>query len=64
MDIYHKRYIGKLKITKLHPGYSIEFGLNTPEAPYVICATLEDKEFLEYLRKQIKNSSRFLEHYF
>ena len=37
MDIYHKKYIGKLDIQKLDPiGYCIKFGINYPDKPMVI----------------------------
>lgn len=56
LDIYKAKYIGKLKVIKLYPiGYEIQFGMNTPECPDIIYAELEDKEFLEFLRNELKH---------
>lgn len=56
MDIYNVEYIGKIKIEKLKPyGYLIKLGLNSPECPYIIYAELKDKEFLEFLRKELRD---------
>lgn len=55
LDIYKAEYIGKMKVEKVQPfGYLIKLGLNTPECPYIIYAELKDKEFLEFLREQLK----------
>lgn len=54
-DIYKAEYIGKMRVEKVQPyGYLIKLGLNTPECPYIIYAELKDKEFLEFLREQLK----------
>lgn len=56
IEIYNSIYLGKLWVTKLDPiGYQIKIGLNTPEAPRVIYAELEDDKFLEFLQKEIKD---------
>lgn len=56
LDIYGKRYIGKLEIKKLDPvGYYIKFGMDRPNRPTVIYAELEDSEFLKFLKRQIKD---------
>lgn len=55
-DIYNKIYIGKLDIEKLNPiGYCIKFGMDRPEKPTVIYAELEDKDFIKFLKEQIKS---------
>lgn len=55
LDIYHKKYIGKIGIQKLDPiGYSIKFGMDTPEKPLTIYAELEDKAFLKFLKLELK----------
>lgn len=56
LDIYGKRYVGKLEIKKLDPvGYYIKFGMDRPNRPTVIYAELEDNEFLKFLKRQIKD---------
>lgn len=56
LDIYGKRYTGKLEITKLHPvGYYIKFGMDRTDKPTVIYAELEDNKFLKFLKRQIKD---------
>lgn len=54
LDIYNSEYIGKLKVEKLPLGYQISLGMNTPECPIVIYAELEDKEFLKFLREELR----------
>lgn len=59
LDIYHKKYIGKLYIEKLNPvGYYIKFGIDRPFQPLVIYAELEDNKFLKFLKDELK-SKRF-----
>lgn len=56
LDIYHKKYIGKIDIQKLNPvGYSIKFGMGTPEKPITIYAELEDSKFLKFLKSELKD---------
>lgn len=55
LDIYKAKYIGKLKVEKLSPfGYQVSLGMNTPECPYIIYAELKDKEFLKFLREELR----------
>ncbi len=55
LDIYKAKYIGKLKVKKLLPfGYQVSLGMNTPECPYIIYAELKDKEFLKFLREELR----------
>lgn len=55
LDIYKAKYIGKLKVKKLFPfGYQVSLGMNTPECPYIIYAELKDKEFLKFLREELR----------
>lgn len=59
MDIYHKKYIGKLHIEKLKPkGYYIKFGMDRPFQPLIIYAELNDNDFLKFLKDELK-SKRF-----
>ena len=62
-DIYKKEYIGKITIESLNPGYCIKFGLDMPEHPYVICAQLEDKVFLKFLKKELRHIKWFEQDY-
>lgn len=55
LDIYKAKYTGKLKVKKLFPfGYQVSLGMNTPECPYIIYAELKDKEFLKFLREELR----------
>lgn len=56
MAIYRKKYIGKLSIKKLDPvGYYIRLGMDRVTQPTIIYAELPDKEFLKFLKQQIKD---------
>ena len=62
--IYKKEYIGKIDIQKIDPqGYSIKLGMLTPERPMTICAELEDKAFLKFLKEELKARRFNLVHY-
>ena len=64
LDIYHKEYIGKIVVEKLNPvGYCIKLGMDNPYQPIVIYAELEDKEFLKFLRQELKNKRFNLVYY-
>lgn len=55
LDIYKAKYTGKLTVKKLFPfGYQVSLGMNTPECPYIIYAELKDKEFLKFLREELR----------
>lgn len=54
LDIYHKKYIGKIEIQKLNPiGYCIKLGMDHQYQPLVIYAELEDNKFLKFLRREL-----------
>lgn len=56
LDIYKVKYIGKLTVKKLTPfGYQVSLGMNTPECPIVIYAELKDKEFLRFLKEELRS---------
>ncbi len=56
MDIYHRKYIGKIDIKKLDPiGYCVKLGMQTPDQPITIYAELEDDEFLKFLKQDLKD---------
>lgn len=62
-DIYKKEYIGKIKIEHLNPGYCVKLGMNTPETPIVIYGELEDKQFLKFLKNDLKSRNFHFSHY-
>ena len=56
LDIYKKKYTGKMYITKLNPvGYSIQLELSMRNKPITIYAELEDKAFLKFLKQELKD---------
>ena len=56
LDIYKKEYKGNIYIKKLNPvGYSIQLELSMRNKPITIYAELEDKPFLKFLRKELKD---------
>lgn len=63
LDIYKKKYVGKIKIQKLNPGYSIHLGMSTPEKPLVICGQLEDSDFLKFLKEELRTKKFHLVYY-
>lgn len=55
LDIYKAEYTGKIWIEKLEPyGYQVKLGMQTPESPLIIYAELKDKDFLKFIRQEIK----------
>lgn len=55
MDLYGKQYIGKLKIEPLETkGYCVTFGMNNTNLPIVICAELDDIDFIKYIKQELK----------
>lgn len=63
-DIYHKKYVGKLKVIKLANGYQMKMYLNKPEAPLVIAADLSDEKFLSFIKKELRSRHLELTDYF
>ena len=56
LDIYHKKYIGKLDIKQLDPvGYCIKLGMANVYQPITIYAELEDGAFLKFLKQELKD---------
>ena len=55
-QVYHKKYIGKLEVTRLEPiGLQVKFGMNNVDKPLVISAQLEDEDFLKFLREELRS---------
>ena len=56
LDIYHKKYIGKLDIKRLNPvGYCVKLGMDNVYQPITIYAELEDSAFLKFLKQELKD---------
>lgn len=56
LDIYHKKYIGKLDIKKLNPiGYCVKLGMDVINKPITIYAELDDSTFLKFLKQELKD---------
>ncbi len=56
LSTYKKEYTDKMYIKKLDPvGYSIQLELGMRYKPITIYAELEDKEFLKFLKQELKD---------
>ncbi len=57
-EVYNKRYVGTLKITKLKPlGYNIRLGMNNDDKPINISAQLEGEKFLKFFKQELRDRS-------
>lgn len=64
-DIYKAEYIGKIRIEDLDPvGYKVSFYLDNSEYPLVIIADLPDKEFLPFIREELRSRKLVKTKYF
>lgn len=55
-QIYQKKYIGKLWITRLDPiGLQVKLGMNNVDKPIVISAQLEDQDFLNFFKEELRS---------
>lgn len=55
-DLYKMDYIGGIKIEDLDPeGYKISFNLDKGENPLVIIADLPDKDFVPFIREELRS---------
>ena len=57
---YDKRYVGKLKIAELHPGYDVALFLGTDYQPIHIAAALSWDDYLNYFESEVRK--RHLSH--
>ena len=55
MDIYHKKYVGKLKVNKLTNGYQLLLWLNKQETPISISADLDAEKFIKYIKEELRS---------
>lgn len=64
-EVYKKRYVGTLKITKLKPmGYNIRLGMNNDDKPINISAQLEGENFLKFFKQELRDRGWNTIHWF
>jgi hypothetical protein len=51
--IYHKKYVGKIKVSELENGFQLTLGLNQEEKPLVIAADMSKEDFLSFIEKEL-----------
>ena len=55
LNLYGKVFIGDIKIEDLDPvGYKVSFYLTRSENPIVIMSDLPDKQFLSFIREELR----------
>jgi hypothetical protein len=53
-EVYKKKYVGEIRVTKWGNGYKLMLGLNNPDVhPLVISADLSDTDFLDFIKKEL-----------
>lgn len=62
--IYHKKYVGTLQVIKSSTGYILRMGFNKPDMPITISADLDDKHFLKFIKKELRDRHFDLVQYF
>lgn len=63
-DIYHKKYVGKLKVSKLPNGYTLQMWFNKPESSVAISAELDDEKFIKFIKEELRKRHFELVQYF
>ena len=63
-DIYNKKYIGKIKVTKYPMGWGVWLGMNNNDKPINIIAELPDNKFLTFFREELLNRNWDTTRYF
>lgn len=54
-ELYKRKFIGDIKIENLDPvGYKVSFNFDRSEMPLVIIADLPDKEFLQFIKEELR----------
>lgn len=57
-EVYNKKYIGTLRITKLKPiGYNVRLGMNNDDKPINISAQLDAENFIKFFKQEIRDRS-------
>ena len=55
-QLYKMEFIGEIKIEDLQPiGYKVSLNLDRSENPLVLIADLPDKEFLDFIKEEIRS---------
>lgn len=55
-QLYKMEFIGEIKIENLNPvGYKVSLNLDRSENPLVLIADLPDKEFLDFIKEEIRS---------
>ena len=55
-QLYKMEFIGEIKIEDLNPiGYKVSLNLDRSENPLVLIADLPDKEFLDFIKEEIRS---------
>lgn len=52
--LYDCDFKGDITVKKLSKGYTVQFGFPDKEKPVIISGILSDKQFCDYLKKQIQ----------
>lgn len=63
-DIYRKKYIGRIEVVELNNGYQLRLGMNKSWCPITISAELNDKDFIEFVKKELRSRHFDLVQYF
>lgn len=64
-DLYHKKYVGKLKVIKHSFGYQLKMWLNNPEAPITFITDSTDANtFLCYIKDELQKRHLELVEYY
>lgn len=55
-EVYDVKYVGTIKIKKMKPkGISVRLGIPNDYKPMFISADLEDQQFLNFFKKELRN---------
>ena len=64
-DIYKREYVGGLDIKQLEPtGYKVSFYLNRGEYPLSIITDLPEKEFIPFIKEELRSRKLHKTKYF
>lgn len=63
-DIYHRKYVGKIKVEELSKGFKVSLWFNKPEAPISISGEYSAEDFIKYIKKELKERHFEIVQYF
>lgn len=64
-EVYHKEYVGGLKVTKKDNGYILRLFMGRPDTmPILIGADLSAEDFLKYVRKELLSRQLIKNHFY